>query len=273
MPCGVRWRSAAPAADGGSVSAWVRSPAWRSCACSRRPARPPAPGVTTARRRRSATCSSAARQRYGSSSPTCWRRAGSGSTAIRPPTRRPVGPADEVAVLPPVSGGAAMSERDARASPRPRRARRPGGGSCRSSTTPCPTSAGWPRAGPTWPAPSWPGAAPATRRELTDELATCSATACSATSDRPPRPADDFSDHPRAAELDQLCADHGFGRLAELDDRRARRAGRRPRRVRGPGVERAPRGVRRARRPDRRARPPLPRAERGATTDDDGTES
>lgn len=37
-------------------------------------------------------------------------------------------------------------------------------------------------------------------------------------SDRPPRPAEDFSDHPRAVELDQLCADRGFGRLAELED-------------------------------------------------------
>ena len=38
------------------------------------------------------------------------------------------------------------------------------------------------------------------------------------TSDRPPRPADDFSEHALSAELDQLCADHGFGRLDELDD-------------------------------------------------------
>ncbi len=34
---------------------------------------------------------------------------------------------------------------------------------------------------------------------------------------RPPRPAEDFSDHQMAAELDRLCADHGFGRMAELD--------------------------------------------------------
>ena len=34
---------------------------------------------------------------------------------------------------------------------------------------------------------------------------------------RPPRPVEDFSGHPLAAELDQLCADHGFGRMAELD--------------------------------------------------------
>jgi hypothetical protein len=37
-------------------------------------------------------------------------------------------------------------------------------------------------------------------------------------SDRPPRPADDFSDDPRAEELDRLCAERGFGRMAELED-------------------------------------------------------
>ena len=38
-----------------------------------------------------------------------------------------------------------------------------------------------------------------------------------AAGDRPPRPADDFSDHPLNAELDSLCATHGFSRLDELD--------------------------------------------------------
>ena len=38
-----------------------------------------------------------------------------------------------------------------------------------------------------------------------------------ASGDRPPRPADDFSDHPLNAELDSLCATHGFSRLDELD--------------------------------------------------------
>jgi hypothetical protein len=33
---------------------------------------------------------------------------------------------------------------------------------------------------------------------------------------RPPRPAEDFSDHPLAAELDELCAANGFGRLDRL---------------------------------------------------------
>lgn len=34
--------------------------------------------------------------------------------------------------------------------------------------------------------------------------------------DRPPRPAEDFSDHPLNAELDDLCAAGGFSRLDEL---------------------------------------------------------
>jgi hypothetical protein len=34
---------------------------------------------------------------------------------------------------------------------------------------------------------------------------------------RPPRPIEDFSDDPRSAELDQLCADNGFGRLIDLN--------------------------------------------------------
>ncbi len=37
-------------------------------------------------------------------------------------------------------------------------------------------------------------------------------------SDRPPRPADDFSDDPRADELDRLCVERGFSRLDELED-------------------------------------------------------
>ena len=36
--------------------------------------------------------------------------------------------------------------------------------------------------------------------------------------DRPPRPAEDFSDHPRAVELDERCARLGFARLDELTD-------------------------------------------------------
>jgi hypothetical protein len=36
------------------------------------------------------------------------------------------------------------------------------------------------------------------------------------TETRPPRPAEDFSDHPLAGELDDLCAANGFGRLDQL---------------------------------------------------------
>jgi hypothetical protein len=35
---------------------------------------------------------------------------------------------------------------------------------------------------------------------------------------RPPRPADDFSDHPLAAELDELCSEAGSADLESMDD-------------------------------------------------------
>lgn len=35
--------------------------------------------------------------------------------------------------------------------------------------------------------------------------------------DRPPRPAEDFSDHPLSNELDELCATYGYSRLDVLD--------------------------------------------------------
>jgi hypothetical protein len=35
---------------------------------------------------------------------------------------------------------------------------------------------------------------------------------------RPPRPADDFSDHPLAVEFDALCEQHGAGNLEALSD-------------------------------------------------------
>ena len=35
---------------------------------------------------------------------------------------------------------------------------------------------------------------------------------------RPPRPTEDLSDNPYAAELDRVCAKHHFGRIEELDD-------------------------------------------------------
>ena len=54
--------------------------------------------------------------------------------------------------------------------------------------------------------------------ELTDELRTVLGDRLLGTTGRPPRPADDFSAHPRSEELDRICAEHGFGRLADLDD-------------------------------------------------------
>ena len=53
--------------------------------------------------------------------------------------------------------------------------------------------------------------------QLTDDLAHVLGDRLLGGSGRPPRPADDFSEHPRAVELDRLCAAHGFGRLSELD--------------------------------------------------------
>ena len=53
--------------------------------------------------------------------------------------------------------------------------------------------------------------------ELTNDLRGVLSDRLLAGSDRPPRPAEDFSGHPRAIELDRLCAEHGFGRLSELD--------------------------------------------------------
>jgi hypothetical protein len=35
---------------------------------------------------------------------------------------------------------------------------------------------------------------------------------------RPPRPTEDLSDHPLAAELEALCTQHHFGRLESLDE-------------------------------------------------------
>ena len=54
-------------------------------------------------------------------------------------------------------------------------------------------------------------------KELADDLRGVLADRLLSGSDRPPRPAEDFSEHPRAVELDRLCAEHGFGRLSELD--------------------------------------------------------
>lgn len=54
--------------------------------------------------------------------------------------------------------------------------------------------------------------------ELADDLPHVLGERLLGPSDRPPRPAEDFSDHPRSEELDRLCAARGFGRLPELED-------------------------------------------------------
>jgi hypothetical protein len=54
--------------------------------------------------------------------------------------------------------------------------------------------------------------------ELTDDLRHVLGDRLLGSSDRPPRPAEDFSDHPKSAELDRLCAARGFSRLDELED-------------------------------------------------------
>ncbi|MET0326092.1 MAG: hypothetical protein ABW219_12765 [Ilumatobacteraceae bacterium] len=59
---------------------------------------------------------------------------------------------------------------------------------------------------------------PGDKPQLYDDLAHVLGDHLLGSSDRPPRPAEDFSEHPLSAELDQLCADHGFGRLDELDE-------------------------------------------------------
>jgi hypothetical protein len=54
--------------------------------------------------------------------------------------------------------------------------------------------------------------------ELTADLRAVLGDRLLGASGRPPRPAEDFSDHPRSEELDRLCAERGFSRLAELED-------------------------------------------------------
>ena len=102
------------------------------------------------------------------------------------------------------------------------------------------------------------------RRDLHGELRDVLADRLLGDEARPPRPAEDFSDHPLAVELDELCAANGFGRLDRLTRGRAGAADRRPRCLRATGVGAAAGGVRRARRAHRGARgAPTRRASRG----------
>ena len=61
------------------------------------------------------------------------------------------------------------------------------------------------------------GAGGVAATEITDELRDVLADRLLGGAARPPRPAEDHSEDSRAAALDELCAEHGFGRLDELD--------------------------------------------------------
>jgi molybdopterin converting factor small subunit len=123
----------------------------------------------------------------------------------------PVGPGDEVAVLPPVSGGSDDSSPADVAHVRRRRqelqalddaisyARRVA--QARADLT----------------------RAEQQRRtgvggDLTADLTDVLADRLLGDNGRPPRPAQDFSEHARSVELDEICAHLGFARLDELDD-------------------------------------------------------
>lgn len=53
--------------------------------------------------------------------------------------------------------------------------------------------------------------------EITDDLRDILSDRLLGGPGRPPRPVEDFSEDAHAVTLDQLSADHGFGRLSELD--------------------------------------------------------
>ncbi len=82
----------------------------------------------------------------------------------------------------------------------------------------CPTCAASPRGAPTWPRAELARRGAGDAPELAADLRHVLGDRLLGSSDRPPRPADDFSDHPRSEELDRLCAARGFGRLGELED-------------------------------------------------------
>jgi molybdopterin converting factor small subunit len=176
----------------------------------------------------------AARDRYGSDFAevlaTCriWVNGDAASDDTR------VGDADEVAVLPPVSGGAAADEPTAETSsetaggaPEDRaeptldelRARRDELQSLDDAVSyvrrvaqgraDLARVARRPTAGAT-------GADPSAGTDIGAGLREVLAERLLGGGDRPPRPADDFSGHPLSAELDELCAAKGFGRLDEL---------------------------------------------------------
>lgn len=54
--------------------------------------------------------------------------------------------------------------------------------------------------------------------ELRDDLSSVLSQHLTGGPARPPRPAEDLSDHELSIELEAICVDKGFGRLEELDD-------------------------------------------------------
>jgi molybdopterin converting factor small subunit len=130
-----------------------------------------------------------------------------------------VGPADEVAVLPPVSGGSgdeaptsldtvrdrrrALQERDDAIS-YVRRVAQARGDLARAEQERRAGSSG--------------GTAGGAARDVAQDVGGVLAERLLGGDGRPPRPAEDFSDDPRAVELDELCARLGFARLDELAD-------------------------------------------------------
>ena len=155
-----------------------------------------------------------ARDRYGSAfaeiltSCRIWvnGESASGDTAV--------GPTDEVAVLPPVSGGAVSSGDGSLDELRARRdhlqalddavsyVRRVAQGRADLARDAL-TRAGGPDVD-------------TAGRDLGAGLRAVLADRLLGGGDRPPRPAEDFSDHPLSGELDALCAEFGFGQLDEL---------------------------------------------------------
>lgn len=129
-----------------------------------------------------------------------------------------VGPDDEVAVLPPVSGGADNGPAELPADVAALRARRHelqheddvisfvrrvAQGRADLARAEQRRRAGGGDIGPA---------------DITDELRDVLADRLLAGAGRPPRPAEEFSDDPRAVALDERCARLGFARLDELTD-------------------------------------------------------